>query len=77
MNRRKFLNLFGLGAAAFTLDPELLLWTPGAKTIFIPPPASYDAITAAILKYMNPKILDSIFADTPLLTYLRDRAYIL
>lgn len=36
MNRRGFLNALGLGAAALTLDPERLLWVPGAKTIFIP-----------------------------------------
>lgn len=36
MNRRGFFGaLFG-GAAAFALDPEKLLWRPGAKLISIP-----------------------------------------
>lgn len=42
MNRRSFLSgLFGVAATAVVapaiiFDPELLLWKPGAKTIFIP-----------------------------------------
>jgi hypothetical protein len=42
MNRRGFLQLLGMGAAGamlgVELDPERLLWVPGAKTIFLPPP---------------------------------------
>lgn len=38
MNRRAFVRLLGLGmaatAAVAAVDPEQLLWTPGAKTIF-------------------------------------------
>lgn len=34
MERRGFLRLFGLGAAGLVLDPERLLWVPGAKRIF-------------------------------------------
>ncbi len=37
MNRRHFLNLLGMGAAGLVLDPERLLWVPGARKIFIPP----------------------------------------
>ena len=37
MNRRSFLSTLALGAAGFALDPERLLWRPGAKTIFLPP----------------------------------------
>ncbi len=48
MDRRRFLQLFGLGAAATAasavagvtitaLDPEKALWIPGAKTFFLPP----------------------------------------
>jgi len=36
ITRRGFLQTFGLAAAAFSMDPERLLWVPGAKTIFIP-----------------------------------------
>lgn len=42
IDRRGFLRTLlsaGVGAVAgFTLDPERLLWVPGAKTIFLPPP---------------------------------------
>lgn len=38
MNRRGFLSLFGIGAAAVALDPERLLWVPGRKLISIPAP---------------------------------------
>ena len=42
MNRRGFIaGLFG-AAGALTLDPERLLWVPGARRIFIPPPAIVD-----------------------------------
>jgi len=36
MNRRGFLGGLAAFAAACTLDPELSLWKPGAKTISIP-----------------------------------------
>ena len=39
MNRRSFLSMLGVGAAATTFDPERLLWVPGAKTIFVPTPS--------------------------------------
>ena len=42
MNRRAFLSTLsatiGAGIVSATLDPERLLWVPGAKTIFVPPP---------------------------------------
>lgn len=38
MNRRDFIKLISTGVtAAFVLDPEQLLWVPGAKTIILPP----------------------------------------
>jgi hypothetical protein len=30
--------MLGLGAAGIALDPEKLLWVPGAKKIFVPKP---------------------------------------
>lgn len=42
MNRRSFLQRAMFGAAALAVDPERLLWTPGKKTIFIPPAAFDD-----------------------------------
>lgn len=47
MNRRRFLSSLVTAAAALTLDPEELLWSPSARTIFIPP---------------GPKIADLAFA---------------
>lgn len=39
MNRRGFLGVFVAAVAGATLDPEKLLWRPGAKLISIPKPA--------------------------------------
>lgn len=40
ISRRSFLKLSTAAlAAAAVLDPELLLWRPGARTIFVPAPA--------------------------------------
>lgn len=35
--RRTFFKMIAMGAAGMVVDPELLLWKPGAKTIFLPP----------------------------------------
>jgi hypothetical protein len=46
MNRRAFVQLAGAAAAAFVLDPERVLWRPGARTHFLAPPGGWrDAIT--------------------------------
>lgn len=36
MNRRGFLSLFGGLTAAAIVDPDILIWTPEAKTVFVP-----------------------------------------
>jgi hypothetical protein len=36
MQRRGFLAALGTLAAGYALDPERLLWVPGAKTFFLP-----------------------------------------
>jgi hypothetical protein len=39
VNRRRFIQLVTSSAiGVYSLDPERLLWVPGEKTIFIPPP---------------------------------------
>lgn len=43
MNRRGFLRFLGAGAAGLVLDPEMLLWRPGAKTILLPPTQVFRA----------------------------------
>ena len=48
LNRRQFISTLaatiGAGVISTTLDPERLLWVPGAKTIFVPPPAQLTTI---------------------------------
>lgn len=36
MNRRDFLTKAAIAVAAMQIDPEMLLWTPGKKTFFLP-----------------------------------------
>ena len=43
IGRRGFLSVLGGVAATAVLDPEYLLWVPGAKTFSIPPDPSWDA----------------------------------
>lgn len=38
MKRRGFLGTVLAGVAGFALDPDMVLWVPGEKTIFIPKP---------------------------------------
>lgn len=52
MKRRGFLGLLGGLAAGAVLDPERLLWVPGAKLISIPAPK--DALT--LLREMEMRI---------------------
>ncbi len=41
MNRRTFIASLIAGA---TLDPERLLWVPGRKKVFIPPPRPFPEL---------------------------------
>jgi hypothetical protein len=47
VGRRRFLQLTTALAVGMTLDPERLLWVPGAKTYFIPDPTIVTAKTMA------------------------------
>lgn len=49
MQRRSFLSAL---VAAATLDPEKLLWIPGQRTIFVPPPFQTVTIYRHMLGFM-------------------------
>jgi len=49
MNRRGFLESLAVFSAAIAIDPEILIWKPEAKTIFIP--AANQFITARMITY--------------------------
>lgn len=73
MDRRQFFRgLAGAAVAIANLDPERLLWVPGTKKIFLPPPAVrfvdppmlFDQISATTLRHMREAHLeDSFFID--------------
>lgn len=76
MNRRSFLKAItgGLAATAAlaTVDPEFLLWRPGAKSIFIPEPPQPLAfhpdvfsIVTADLKVGDVFTIDGYMAPNP------------
>lgn len=69
LSRRAFFGLLATVAARATLDPERLLWVPGAKLISIPAPTRD---MAAILREME-KIIAAGMGIT-LLSYLNRKA---
>ncbi len=56
IDRRAFLRRLGFGtvaaaaAATGVLDVEKLLWTPGEKTIFIPPPPTIAPLVTSFVR---------------------------
>ena len=48
LTRRGFLGALAAGAAGLAIDPEQLLWRPGAKTFFLPP-NPWTATTSGLL----------------------------
>ncbi len=77
MDRRRFLStLIGAGLTA-AIDPERLLWIPGKKTVFIPPPIRgqhFDVVTyddprimagkyIYTCQYLSPPIPDLLYGD--------------
>lgn len=62
MNRRGFFGRLAAGAAAVVaaseLDPDFLVWKPGAKTVFIPPAKAVQPL--AFHKDAFALVMDSI-----------------
>ena len=44
MNRRRFFSVLAAGVAGLAIDPERLVWTPGAKTHILPPPQGWGTV---------------------------------
>src|SRR5690606_38205400 len=73
MDRRAFLKALttGLAATAATavIDPEELLWVPGAKTYFLPPdpPAvtPVGGLVGGVLRPGDVFTIDGVFATNP------------
>ena len=63
MNRRGFMSAFTGLAAGMALDPERLLWVPGAKTISIPSPSHRKTLPELFL--MSDAIWNRISAQNP------------
>lgn len=72
MNRRSFLKWLGGTAAgvaaAHTLDLDKLLWVPGEKTIFIPPPPVGETWLSTALHLQKGDLftIEGIYALNPL-----------
>ena len=71
MNRRAFIGLFSAAAAGLALDPERLLWVPGAKTFFLPTSAPYLASSMA-LKCGDIFTISGVFAVNPVTVIMSD-----
>jgi hypothetical protein len=79
MTRRGFLGMLAAAVAAPVLDPEKLLWVPGATLISIPAPSPYesfnpmmDEMNRITLEFITPRLMDSIFTRSPLVYRLLD-----
>lgn len=70
MNRRVFLSTLAAVVAGAALDPERLLWRPGAKTIFLPSPKevgqfTHTAIAGDALRVGDVITIDGVYAVNP------------
>lgn len=68
IGRRIFLRSAAAAAAGIVLDPELALWVPGRKTIFLP---SVAPVSIPFPNYGNRIVtMDEIIAD--MVAFMRD-----
>lgn len=58
MNRRGFLKLVTLAAVGTAVDPEQLIWTPGAKTHILPPAGGWRPDWSRIARQYRNGTLD-------------------
>jgi hypothetical protein len=67
MNRRGFLQTLAAGLAGAALDPERLLWTPGAKTHFLPPPKGWERTASGVMFRVGDIVtFEGVYAVDPL-----------
>lgn len=66
MNRRAFLAGAAAIAAAAVLDPERLLWVPGAKTFFLPSPKPEPVIAACAFHRGDVITINGLYARHPI-----------
>ncbi len=69
MKRRDFLRFLLTTPLTYELDVEKLLWVPGEKTIFIPPPVSLNYHS---LNYHD-IMMAELYSVTPKLRFLFER----
>jgi len=74
MRRREFLRFLGLTPIILELDPERLLWTPGAKKIFLPTPGlSESQILAMEIERLFPKLHELFNRDDMFFKNIKSR----
>lgn len=61
IGRRGFLGILAAAVAGAAFDPERLMWVPGQKTIFIPPPP--EVISAEALQIEMSRLYRALTLD--------------
>ncbi len=76
-SRRGFLSFLGAAVATATLDPERLLWVPGAKVYSIPAPTVIEPTSlemiAAQLEVVRPHIEEMFFRSSAFWRRIQER----
>jgi hypothetical protein len=60
-SRRGFLSALLGGASALAVDPERLIWMPGQKKIFIPPPPQYRHFQVVLTETMTMEEFSALY----------------